>query len=130
MEILEQSKNIIKKAHELKDDLINWRIRFHKYDELRFNEHRTASFVAKKLKKIKGMKVESGIAETTGVLGTLTSGEGPTIAVRADMDALPITEQSNKDYASQNRGVMHACGHDAHTAILLGVANVLRSAEH
>lgn len=122
---MEQSKNIIQKAHELKDDLINWRRRFHKYPELSFNEHRTASFVAEQLKKIKGMKVETGIAETTGVLGTLTSGEGPTIAVRADMDALPITEQSNKDYASQNRGVMHACGHDAHTAILLGVANVL-----
>lgn len=122
---LDQRKKITKQAEELKDDLVSWRRRFHKYPELSFNEHNTASFVEEQLNKIERMKVESGVAGTTGVLGTLTSGEGPTIAVRADMDALPITEQSRKDYASQNKGVMHACGHDAHTAILLGVANVL-----
>ena len=122
---LDQRKTITKQAEEIKNDLISWRRRFHKYPELSFNEHNTASFVAEQLDKIAGMKVETGIAGTTGVLGTLTSGEGPTIVVRADMDALPITEQSKKEYASQNRGVMHACGHDAHTAILLGVANIL-----
>ncbi|MUV38823.1 N-acyl-L-amino acid amidohydrolase [Lentibacillus sp. JNUCC-1] len=122
---LAQRKKITKQAEELKADLVSWRRRFHKYPELSFEEHETASFVADQLNQIDGMKVQTEVAGTTGVLGTLTSGEGPTIAVRADMDALPITEQSKKDYASQNEGVMHACGHDAHTAILLGVAHVL-----
>lgn len=119
-----QSKTISKQAEELKDKLVDWRRKIHQYPELSFNEHNTSAFVKEQLDEIKGMKVETGIAGT-GVLGTLSSGKGPTIAVRADMDALPITEQSSKSYISQNKGVMHACGHDAHTAILLGVANVL-----
>lgn len=108
----------------LTDELIHWRRKIHKNPELSFEEHDTSSFVEDKLKEIKGMEVEAGIAGT-GVLGTLSSGSGPTIAVRADMDALPIEEKNNHDYRSQNEGVMHACGHDAHTAILLGAAHLL-----
>lgn len=124
-EKMAQHKQITDQAENLKKDLVSWRRRFHKHPELSFNEHNTSSFVEEQLNQIEGMKVETGVAGTTSVLGTLSSGKGPTIAVRADMDALPIREQSEQEYASQNKGVMHACGHDAHTAILLGVANVL-----
>ena len=71
------------------------------------------------------MKVETGLGYETSVVGTLSTGEGPTIAIRADIDALPIKEENNVAYASQHDGVMHACGHDAHTAILLGAAQIL-----
>lgn len=122
---LTNNNQITKQAEQLQDDLISWRREIHKHPELSFNEHQTSRFVEDQLNKIPGMKIETGIAGHTGVLGTLSNGEGPTIAIRADMDALPITEQNDVDYSSQNKGVMHACGHDAHTAILLGVANVL-----
>lgn len=122
---LVQNNTVTEQAKQLKDDLVSWRREIHKHPELSFNEHNTSSFVEKHLNEIEGMKVETGIAGMTGVLGTLSAGEGPTIAVRADMDALPINEQNDIDYISQNKGVMHACGHDAHTAILLGVANLL-----
>ncbi|HEU5140144.1 MAG TPA: M20 family metallopeptidase [Bacillales bacterium] len=115
---------ITERASELSDELIRWRRQIHKNPELSFEEHDTSSFVEDKLKEIDGMEIETGIAGT-GVLGTLSNGEGPTIAVRADMDALPIDEQGSHDYCSQNEGVMHACGHDAHTAILIGVAQLL-----
>src|SRR5690606_20335176 len=72
-----------------------------------------------------GIKVENGLGVETSVIGTLTSGDGPTIAVRADIDALPIEEENEIDYRSQNPGIMHACGHDAHAAILLGAASIL-----
>src|SRR5206468_11101263 len=68
---------------------------------------------------------EVGIGYPTSVVGTLSNGSGPTIAIRADMDALPISEETGHSFCSQNQGVMHACGHDAHTSILLGVAHLL-----
>lgn len=120
-----EAATITKQAKKLKENLVYWRRHIHKHPELSFNEHNTSAFVEEQLNKIEGMKVETGIAGHTGVLGTLSSGEGPTIAIRADMDALPIEEQNDVEYISRNKGVMHACGHDAHTAILLGVANVL-----
>jgi amidohydrolase len=92
------------------------------HPELGFEEHRTAGVVADTLKEI-GIRVETGVG-ITGVVGHL--GEGPpVVGIRADMDALPIQEANDVPYASQNPGVMHACGHDAHTAILLGVAHML-----
>ncbi|MGG1674118.1 M20 family metallopeptidase [Neobacillus sp. NRS-1170] len=112
-------------ANGLSNQLIEWRRRFHQHPELSFQEFGTSQFVAEVLKNIKGLRVETGIGVETSVVGTLTSGEGPVIAIRADMDALPINEENIFDYKSNNEGVMHACGHDVHTAILLGTAHLL-----
>lgn len=116
--------DIVKRADALSDELIKWRRHLHTYPELSYQEYETSKFVAEKLNQIDGMEVETGIAGT-GVVGTLSSGDGPAFAIRADMDALPIDEEGDHDYRSQNSGVMHACGHDAHTSILLGVAQLL-----
>lgn len=112
-------------ADELLDQLKVWRRKLHQFPELSFQEFETSTFVAEELRKIPGMKVELGVGYPTAVAGTLSSGSGKTIAIRADMDALPIQEENELDYKSQNEGVMHACGHDAHTAIALGAAKVL-----
>jgi len=96
----------------------------HQHPELGFQETRTAGVVAKELSEL-GLNVSTGIAET-GVVALLEgSHPGRTIMVRADMDALPIVEETGAEYSSQNHGVMHACGHDGHTAILLTVAKIL-----
>ncbi|MFS0603993.1 M20 metallopeptidase family protein [Peribacillus frigoritolerans] len=116
---------MVKQANYLFNQLIEWRRTFHQHPELSFQEFGTSQLIAETLQKIDGMKVERGIAVETSVVGTLTSGEGPTIAIRADIDALPITEENTTSYCSKNDGIMHACGHDAHTAILLGVATIL-----
>src|SRR5690606_23461107 len=116
---------IVEQANSIADKLIEWRRTFHQYPELSFQEFGTSHYIAEALQKIDGIKVETGIGVATSVIGTLTSGEGPTIAIRADIDALPIEEENETDYRSQNAGIMHACGHDAHTAILLGTAEVL-----
>lgn len=94
------------------------------HPELGFNEHRTASIISGHLEKL-GLKVCKNIAGT-GVTG-LIEGKNPgkTIAIRADMDALPIQEQNKVEYASTNNGIMHACGHDAHVSIALGAAEIL-----
>ena len=97
---------------------------FHTYPELGFEEHRTSGIVSNELNNL-GLKVSTGIAET-GVIALLDSGRpGPTALLRFDMDALPIMEQTGASYASKNPGVMHACGHDGHTAIGLTVAKIL-----
>jgi amidohydrolase len=116
---------IVEQANSLFNKLIEWRRTFHQHPELSFQEFGTSQFVAETLKMIDGMEVERGIGLETSVVGTLTSGEGATIAIRADIDALPITEENTTSYCSKNDGTMHACGHDAHTAILLGVATIL-----
>jgi amidohydrolase len=109
---------------DLHQDMIAWRHDLHAHPELGFQEHRTADFVAKKLAEF-GIEVHRGIAGT-GVVGTLRSGGGSrAIAFRADMDALPIEEKNDVAYASKLPGVMHACGHDGHTATLLGAARHL-----
>ena len=96
----------------------------HQHPELGMQEENTARFVAEKLREF-GIETQTGIA-TTGVLGTLRGGQpGKTVLLRADMDALPIDELNEVPYRSENPGVMHACGHDAHTAMLLGVARLL-----
>lgn len=114
-----------KRAEELQQQLINWRRYLHQYPELSFQEVNTASFVADQLKKIPRMKVKTGVGYPTAVIGELNAGEGPVVAVRADMDALPIHEENDCEYKSKQDGVMHACGHDAHTAIALGAATLL-----
>ncbi|WP_164670308.1 M20 metallopeptidase family protein [Virgibacillus doumboii] len=109
----------------MSEQLIDWRRRLHSYPELSFQEVETSKFVAQVLENIPGMEVETGVGYPTAVVGTLSSGSGPTIAVRADMDALPIQEENEHGFKSQNEGVMHACGHDAHTTIGLGVASLV-----
>ncbi|AJI20125.1 amidohydrolase (plasmid) [Priestia megaterium] len=120
--------SMVEQVNRLYTQLIEWRRRFHQHPELSFQEFGTSKFVAETLRSMDGIDVETGIGVETSVVGTLTSGAGPTIAIRADMDALPIQEENTTDYCSLKRGVMHACGHDAHTAILLGIARVLASA--
>lgn len=116
---------IVERANAIADQLIEWRRRFHQFPELSFQEFETSRYIVDHLQKIEGMNVEVGLGLETSVVGTLTSGKGPTIAIRADIDALPIDELNECDYRSQKPGVMHACGHDAHAAILLGVAEIL-----
>ena len=113
-----------KMAFDLKDQLIQWRRDFHMHPELGLNEFRTSKKVLEELTRL-DIKVTSGIGGT-GVTGLIKGGQkGKTIALRADMDALPITEENDVSYRSRNPGVMHACGHDAHTSILLGAATIL-----
>ncbi|GAB6138788.1 M20 metallopeptidase family protein [Halanaerobaculum tunisiense] len=107
---------------ELESELIGLRRDLHRHPELGFQEVRTSQQVADFLTKL-GLEVERVV--DTGVVGLLDCGPGSTIALRADMDALPIPERTEVSYKSQTKGVMHACGHDGHTAILLKVAQVL-----
>ncbi len=116
---------MIERAHALADELIRLRRDVHAHPELSFQETRTAALVADTLQEIGNIRVRTGVG-ITGVIGDLGDDAGPTIAIRADMDALPILEAINQPYASTNAGVMHACGHDAHTAMLLGAAHLLR----
>ncbi|MDQ3225441.1 MAG: amidohydrolase, partial [Chloroflexota bacterium] len=100
---------------------------FHEHPELAFQEVRTAGIVAERLRALGVADVRNGIAETgiTGLLHGKKTGPGRTVLLRADMDALPILEENDVEYRSQTPGVMHACGHDAHTAMLLGVTRLL-----
>ncbi len=115
---------MLPKARALQDELIRLRRDIHAHPELGFQEFRTAALVADTLTEL-GIEVQTGIGRT-GVVGQIGTGDGPTIAIRADMDALPILEKTNTPYCSQNEGVMHACGHDSHTAMLLGAAHLLK----
>jgi amidohydrolase len=108
----------------LDPELIEWRRDFHAHPELGMQEVRSASIIAERLRAL-GYRVQTGIA-TTGVVGLLEGPRpGPVVMVRFDMDALPIQEQSTASYVSQQPGVMHACGHDAHMTIGLGVATLM-----
>lgn len=106
----------------------HWRRDFHMRPELGLNEHGTAKIISELLLSF-GLEVHTGIAET-GVIATLRNGEGPSIGLRADIDALPIHELNDFAHQSQNPGLMHACGHDGHTSILLGVAKHLSENRH
>lgn len=104
--------------------LVAWRRDLHRHPELAFAEHRTAGIVASHLASL-GLEVQSGVGRT-GVVGLLEgSQDGPTVMLRFDMDALPIQEETGLPFASQTPGCMHACGHDGHTAIGMGVASLL-----
>src|SRR5690625_4571774 len=103
--------DIVQGAESLFDKLVSWRRHLHKNPELSFEEFNTANFIIEELEKLEHITVDSYIGGY-GIIATLTSGEGPTIAIRADMDALPIHEENTHDFVSQNEGVMHACGHD------------------
>src|SRR5689334_17777202 len=111
-------------AEALRDELIARRRDLHMHPELGFEEVRTAGIVAEELRQL-GLEVQTGVGKT-GVVGILEGAhDGPTVLVRADMDALPILEENTFEYASTVPGKMHACGHDGHTTIALGVAKLL-----
>src|SRR5881394_2349352 len=121
-----------RRAAQVQGKVLAWRRDIHQHPELSNRETRTADLVAQHLRSL-GIEVRTGVAHT-GVIGVLKGGKpGPVVALRADMDALPVTEEVDLPFASKVRttyngqdvGVMHACGHDAHVAILMGVAEVL-----
>lgn len=117
IDFLAEAKDIFPYTQKLRRD-------FHAHPELGFEEVRTAGIVAEELRKL-GIEVTTGVART-GVIGIIEgNGPGPVVLLRFDMDALPIVEETGASYASQTTGVMHACGHDGHTAVGLSVAQIL-----
>ena len=113
---------MLERAQAIKTKLVDWRRSIHMQPELSFQENATAALVARELEAL-NFRVRTGVGRT-GVIAEIGAGS-PVIALRADMDALPLQETNPVPYASQVPNVMHACGHDAHTAILLGVATLL-----
>lgn len=122
--MLEQIKQL---AHQLQDEMVSWRRHLHAHPELSYQEFQTSLFIQEKLKQ---WNIPFEVKATTGVIGTISGKpSSKVIALRADMDALPIQEENEVEYKSQNKGVMHACGHDAHTTCLLGAAKILKTIE-
>ncbi len=120
---------IVNRVADLQKDIQEWRRDIHQHPELLYELHRTAAFVADRLREFGCDEVVTGLGKT-GVVGVIkgkkpASGEVKVLGLRADMDALPIDEQTDLPYASKNSGLMHACGHDGHTAMLLGAARYL-----
>jgi amidohydrolase len=121
---------IINRVADLQPDIMAWRRDIHAHPELLYDVHRTAAFVADRLREFGCDEVATGLGRT-GVVGVIKGRKPPdgadvkVIGLRADMDALPIEEQTNLPYASKTSGKMHACGHDGHTAMLLGAAQYL-----
>jgi hippurate hydrolase len=117
---------ILNRAAEMQDEVAGWRRHIHSEPELGYDVHKTAAFVAEKLKEFGVDEIATGIGRT-GVVGIINGrrGAGDTVGLRADMDALPIQEVTGKPYASSVPNKMHACGHDGHTAMLLGAAKYL-----
>jgi len=112
------------RAEKMRDQLVSWRRDFHQHPELAFEETRTAGIAAEVLEQL-GYQVRTGVAKT-GVIGVLEGAKpGPVVMFRVDMDALPVAEETGAPYASQVPGCMHACGHDGHVAIGLGLAQIL-----
>src|SRR3954464_14243687 len=109
------------------EQVVHWRRHLHRHPEASFEERETAAFVAQTLETFDGLEIER--PTETSVLARLSTGRpGPTVALRADIDALPIDEQSGVDFASENPGAMHACGHDRHTPMLPGAPQLLAEA--
>ena len=117
---------ILNRSAELQAEIAEWRRDLHRNPELLFDVHRTAALVEEKLTAFGCDEIVTGLGKT-GVVGIIQGnlGTGPTIGLRADMDALPMTEMTGKPWASIVAGKMHACGHDGHTAMLLGAAKYL-----
>ena len=114
---------MLKQSHAISEELIEWRRDFHMHPELGFELHRTSKIVADELEKM-GYRVKRGVGKT-GVVAEIGEG-GKMVAIRADMDGLPVDEANQVAYRSKNPGVMHACGHDAHVACALTAAKLLR----
>lgn len=119
------TNNPFDQAKRLEAELIELRRDLHRNPELSFQESRTAAIVAERLSQL-GLSVRTGVGGH-GVVAELRGGDGPIVAIRADMDALPIVEETGLEFASATPGVMHACGHDIHTTALLGAARILAS---
>jgi IAA-amino acid hydrolase len=117
-------QELLDRAKQLHERLRAWRREIHRYPELTFTEQRTAGLVNATLLDL-GVETETEVAKT-GVVGHIRGGAGPTVGLRADMDALPIQEINGTAFDSTRPGIMHACGHDAHTAMLLGAATILQ----
>src|SRR5690606_82003 len=117
---------VLNRAAEMQEEVAGWRRHLHEHPELLYDVHETAAFVADKLRGFGCDMVEAGIGRT-GVVGIIKGrhGDGPVIGLRADMDALPIFETSGRPWASRTPGKAHSCGHDGHTAMLLGAAQHL-----
>ncbi|WP_298983825.1 M20 metallopeptidase family protein [Caldilinea sp.] len=115
---------LLQRAQAIHDSIRTWRRTIHRYPELSFTEQRTAALVNSVLIDL-GLPTETEVAKT-GVVAHIRGGDGPTVALRADMDALPIQEINGSEFDSTRPGIMHACGHDAHTAMLLGAATLLK----
>lgn len=115
-------------AAALREQLVAWRRHLHAHPELSGQERRTAAFIAARLREM-GYEPTENVGGMHGVMAEIGPAGGPVTALRADTDALPIREETGLEFASQNDGVMHACGHDAHTAMLLGAARLLREQE-
>jgi amidohydrolase len=118
---------IVNRIAGMKEEITEWRRDFHEHPELLYDVHRTAGVVAEKLKAFGCDEVVPGVGRT-GVVGVIKGrkgGSGKVVGMRADMDALPILEATGLPYASKTPGRMHACGHDGHTAMLLGAAKYL-----
>lgn len=120
----EKELNFFKEANNIKDTIINWRRDFHMNPELGYEEKRTSSIIKEFLNK---NNIEYTETAVTGICAIIKGKGEKTIGIRADMDALPLQDNKNCSYASKVTGKMHACGHDAHTAILLGTALVLNN---
>ena len=115
---------IINRIAEFHNKMIEWRHDIHSNPELAYQEKKTSKKVVELLKEFGVDEIHEGIGGT-GVVGVIKNGKGPKIGLRADMDALPITEVNQCTHVSKNKGVMHACGHDGHTTMLLGAARYL-----
>src|SRR6185295_8475273 len=111
---------MLERARAIKGEIVRLRRIIHQNPELGFDVYQSAGLVTQTLADL-GLEAQTGVGKT-GVVAHLGQGNGPAIGIRADMDALPILEQTGAEYASQISGRMHACGHDAHTAMLLGAA--------
>ncbi|MBO6626189.1 MAG: amidohydrolase, partial [Roseicyclus sp.] len=116
---------VINRIAGFADEMTAWRRHLHQNPELQFDCHQTAAFVAERLREFGISEIHEGIASSGLVAIIEGQGTGPTIGLRADMDALPIVEATGLAHASVNAGKMHACGHDGHTAMLLGAAKYL-----
>ncbi len=122
-----QPEEAKKEAEKISEWIIDIRRELHKHPELMYEEIKTSALIRRELDKL-GIKYQSPIAKT-GVLASIGNGNGPCVALRADMDALPIYEETDVPFRSEVDGKMHACGHDCHTAMLLGAAKILKSKE-
>ena len=113
---------MLSKAQALQEQMVVWRRDFHMHPELGFGETRTAAKISEIMGSM-GYRVRTGVGKT-GVVAEFGEGK-PVVAIRADMDALPLKDGKDVSYKSQNEGIMHACGHDAHVAIAMGAAKLL-----
>lgn len=117
---------MIEEVKALQNDVISWRRHLHKHAEISFKEFETSNYIENELNKIGGIEISRPLP--TGVIGIIEGAyPGKTIALRADIDALPMKEDNDLDFASVNDGAMHSCGHDGHAAMLLGVAKLFAS---